>query len=707
MRPILIALSSIICLTGCSQSGSGNVDSHTVVPRGNGVLGSLRPKVDPKILAKIEQQEAEARAAESNKATSGNPLPGVSSFFGGQGRVLPKVITDPIAPSAEEVAKQSGPIVTSASSGSSSSNSTSPDPTAAAAEMASAAAAMSGAIPQQPQVATYGASYGAVPAPPPGALGGGLIPPPPAVTLSTQAQAMAYAPGSPNPAAVNPYANPYNNPYMNPYGMQYPPQGMIPSAPATPMRPAGSPFSTGGGSSRNSNNDDDDTPKTKKSTANFVPITPTGMEPRSPYKQRDDLKVLWKGFLATSPDIKAIVKDEKTAEQLNKVDVGLPGDSTKGSFEVSQRQVDTIFKSGTVDKRLLPTVKKLQKDLVQSYMRYLYSYNKFALAQQAVGARKQEVDVASSPSESQRAAADLAQAQTDADSTKDDMKAAQGELVSTVGPAAARTIIGHVSSVTPTLESLTQNDSSSDENSKTAKNGGGLDVVSSVGSLFGFHHKKEDAAKTADSDDDSDSKAPAKADKSGKSGKSDKTAKGDKDSKDKGDKADKSKLAKGDKSDKSEKGKGKETKEAKKEKGKDKDKEVKVADKKKDAGDLSPAPESVASKSSASGDSSSSPKSDISFVLREVNVTPRKSVLTVSIHNSGSNSFSFGPDAVSISDGTHKLSDAAVRADFDQTLVPPNQDVKGTITIFGRPYNDKLAVVLSDGGKSVQMRRQN
>ena len=707
MRPILIALSSIICLTGCSQSGSGNVDSHTVVPRGNGVLGSLRPKVDPKILAKIEQQQAEARAAagQSGNANAGNALPGMSSFFGGQGRVLPKVITDPIAPSAEEVAKQSGPIVTSASGGSGTNNTTSPDPTAAAAEMAAAAAATPAGMPQQPQVATYGASYGSVPAPPPGALGGGLIPPPPAVTLSTQAQAMAYAPGSPNPAAVNPYAMPYNNPYMNPYGMQYPPQGMIPSAPATPMRPAGSPFSTAGSNSRNSNNDDDDTPKTKKSTANFVPITPTGMEPRSPYKQRDDLKILWKGFLATSPDIKSIVKDEKTAEQLNKIDVGLPGDSTKGSFDVSQRQVDTIFKSGMLDKRLLPTVKKLQKDLVQSYMRYLYSYNKFALAQQAVTARKQEVDVAGSPSEAQRAAADLSQAQTDADSTRDDMKAAQGELVGTVGPAAARTIIGHVSSVTPTLESLTQNDSSGDEN-KTAKgsSGSGLDVMSSVGSLFGFHHKKEEATKTSDGDDDSDSKAaPAKGDKSGKN---EKTAKGDKDSKDKGDKADKAKIAKGDKADK---GKAKEIKaEAKKEKGKDKDKDVKVADKKKDAGDLSPAPESVASKSSSSsGGDSGSPKSDISFVLREVNVTPRKSVLTVSIHNSGSNSFSFGPDAVSISDGTHKLSDAAVRADFDQTLVPPNQDVKGTITIFGRPYNDKLAVVLSDGGKSVQMRRQN
>jgi hypothetical protein len=693
MRPILIAISSIICLTGCSQSGSGNVDSRTVVPRGNGVLGSLRPKVDPKILAKIEEQEAQARAAaEATRAGSGNPLPGVSSFFGGQGRVLPKVITDPIAPSAEEVAKQSGPIITSG-------NSTSPDPTAAAAEVA--AASTSAQAMTQPQVANYGSSYSTVPAPPPGALGGGLIPPPPAVTLSTQAQALAYAPGAANPAAANPYAYPYNNPYMNPYGMQYP-QGVIPSAPAPAQRPAGSPFSTGGGNRSANIDDSDDSPKPKKSTANFVPITPTGMEARSPYKQRDDLKILWKGFLANSPDIKAIVKDEKIADQLNHVDVGLPQDSTKGSFEVSQRQVDSIFKQGALDKRLVPTVKKLQKDLVQSYMRYLYSYNKFALAQQTVTARKQEVDVAGSPSEAQRAAADLSQAQTEADSTRDDMKAAQGELVSTVGPAAARTIIGHVSSVTPTLESLTQNnDQSSDDSSKSAK--GGIDVMGSVTSLFGFHHKKEAGDKSNDSDDDAEKAVQAKGDK-GKIAKVDKDGRDKAKDKDKGDKTYKtSKLAKGDKAEKAN------LKEAKAETKKDKDKnkkDVKVADKKKDAADLSPAPESIAAKPDRD-EAPSVAKSDITFTLREVNVTPRKSVLAVSIHNSGSNSFSFGPDAVSISDGTHKLSDAAVRADFDQTLVPPNQDVKGTITIFGRPYNDKLAVVLSDGGKSVQMRRQN
>ena len=652
----------------------------------------MRPKVDPAVLAKIEEQEAQARAAAQAQQAAAAPASangnGQSNSMFGQGRVLPKVITDPIAPPAEEVAKQAGPIVSSAT------NSNVPDATPDMASVPSAPATA-------PQVATYGASYNASPPPPPGALGGGLIPPPPAVTLSTQAQAMAY--GSPS-APPNPYANPYANPYMNPYAMQqYAP--MAPAAPAGPApRPAGSPFSAGGnGGGRAANNDDsDDAKPTKKAAASFVPITPTGMETRSPYKQRDDLKILWKGFLATSPDIKAIVKDEKIADQLNHVDVGLPSDATKGSFEVSQRQVDNIFKQSMVDKRLLPNVKKLEKDLVQSYMRYLYSYNKYALAQQTVAARKQEVDYAGTPSESQRAAADLAQAQTDADSTKDDMKAAQGELVSTVGASAARTIVGHVSGVTPTLESLTQaGDSSSDEKEK-AKNGGGMDVIGSVGSLFGFHHKK---------DGDADKEEDAKSDKKEKVAKGEKSSKEDKKEEKKEEKKEARAEKKGEKTAKdSSKDSPKDlkdakdsVKEAKGDAKKDKKKEVKVADKKGAAADLQPAPES-SSKSEAL--ETAGAKSDITFVLKEVSVTPRKSVLTVAIHNAGSNSFSFGPDSVSISDGSHKLSDAAVRADFDQTLVPPNQDVKGTITIFGRPYNDKLAVVLSDGGKSVQMRRQ-
>ncbi len=88
-----------------------------------------------------------------------------------------------------------------------------------------------------------------------------------------------------------------------------------------------------------------------------------------------------------------------------------------------------------------------------------------------------------------------------------------------------------------------------------------------------------------------------------------------------------------------------------------------------------------------------------------MNVQPRKSILTVSIRNSGSNSYSFSPDLFSVSEGNRKLSEAALRADFDSTMVQPNGEVKGTITIFGPPWNDKLAVVLTDGSKTYQLRR--
>ncbi len=59
-----------------------------------------------------------------------------------------------------------------------------------------------------------------------------------------------------------------------------------------------------------------------------------------------------------------------------------------------------------VDKRIQVQLKKTQSDMVQSYYRYLYSYNRFSLSQQTVAARKQEVEVASSHAEQQRAAAD-------------------------------------------------------------------------------------------------------------------------------------------------------------------------------------------------------------------------------------------------------------------------------------------------------------
>jgi hypothetical protein len=95
----------------------------------------------------------------------------------------------------------------------------------------------------------------------------------------------------------------------------------------------------------------------------------------------------------------------------------------------------------------------------------------------------------------------------------------------------------------------------------------------------------------------------------------------------------------------------------------------------------------------------------IAFELKNVQTTPRKSVLKVSIKNNGGESFSFDPDGVSVIEGDHKLADAAVRAEFDTTAVSPNSEVTGTITIFGRPWNDKLTVSLSEGGRTIQLHR--
>jgi hypothetical protein len=132
--------------------------------------------------------------------------------------------------------------------------------------------------------------------------------------------------------------------------------------------------------------------------------------------------------------------------------------------------------------------------------------------------------------------------------------------------------------------------------------------------------------------------------------------------------------------------------------------------------DLTPAPteeaqtnsEEAASSSSAAGKASvlsGHENASVSFMLKGVNVSARKSVLTVAIKNAGSDAFNFSPDLISVADGSRRLSDAATRADFDTTLVQPNEEVKGTITIFGRPWSDKLTVCLGDGGKAIQMRR--
>jgi hypothetical protein len=647
MRQIAFSLLSVCFIAGCSQGATGgSSDLHTEVPSGGSILSALRPRFEPKpgggpasALMKVGAAGAQGGSASAN---------GSVLNLGGLGRMLPKTSNELLAPPAEELS--AGPVVSTANAGPSAAN-----------DWATANAALN---PAATPVATYGGGYnsGAVPPPPAGALSGGMVPPPPAITLSTQAQTMAFAAGMPTDGGVNPYANPY----LNPYGIPYPtPPSALPGAPAA--RPAGSPFSTGNGGGGRQRDEDDDAPKAKKA-ANFVPITPSGMESRSSYKQRDDLKVLWKGVLGNCADIKTICRDDKIAQDLNKIDVALPsGEATKGSISISQRMVDGIFKTNNVaDKRILPSVKKAEMDMVQAYYRYLYSYNKFALAQQTVLARKQEAETADSASEAQRAAADLSQAQTEADSTKEDMHSAQSELASLTGAAAARTIIGRVSGITPSLESITQSIDAASEDSQ------GSSRTNPIGGLF--HHKGK----------------PSKSVETAKAEKTDKSEKGEA-SEDAEEKP--TKVAKADT-----KSETKKEKKGKKDKAK--------GDIKKD-GDLSPAPEAAASKPDSDGGSPSSAKGsgDISFQLKGVSVTPRKSILAVTIHNSGSNNFSFSPDVISISDGSHKLSEAAVRADFDQTLVQPNGEVNGTITIFGRPWNERLAVSLPDGSKNIPMRR--
>lgn len=620
----LLLISSIL-LAGCAQQGGGGNSAATVSQPGAGILGSLRPKTDPAVVermrleeqARIEKQKAlEAAAQRADNQVSAD----------GMGRVLPKVSMDPIAPPAEEVANTNGPIFTPANQ-----SGASPIPVPTGGSSGSSPAAM-----------TYGGTT-SVPGPPPGGgVGGGLVPPPPAVTLSTQANIGMPAGMPMDPAAM--YANPYMNPYAIPYPMQNM-QAMVPPAPQVALaRPSGSPFATG---PRSSSDDDDGGSVQEKKRANFVPITPTGMEARSAYKQRDDLKALWNGVLKSNA-MSLLMKDEKFASQLGQVDIGLPGEATKGSFSISQRQVDAVFKNNSLDKRILQPVRKVQSDLVQAYYRYLYSYNKYALAQQTVAARKQEAEVASSDSERQRAAADQSQAQADVDSAKDDMKSAQTELSMIAGPQAAKFIISKVSGVTPTNDALASSGGESSD-AKSGNSGGGMFGLFHFGGGGGNDKKKSAPALT----ETKVASAPAET-----------------------------------KKEKETKKKGKKDSSASKEK----------------TADLSPAPE--AAESTASSEPVPLAPNGISFELKNVNVTARKSILTVSIKNGSANSFSFSPDVISISEGNHKLSEAAVRADFDQTMVQPNSEVKGTITIFGRPWNDRLAVSLSEGGKTIQMSRK-
>jgi hypothetical protein len=209
------------------------------------------------------------------------------------------------------------------------------------------------------------------------------------------------------------------------------------------------------------------------------------------------------------------------------------------------------------------------------------------------------------------------------------------------------------------MESLAQAQTAQD----VAPQGGGFNVLGSVGSLFGFNKKKSEEQPAPE---------PVKAAKPDE-GKKDKSA-----------------------------GKAKETKTktASKETKPKKGGKAEVAQ-----GDLEPAPSKGESSSAAAQAEAPAASDGISFELKGKNISARKSVLNVSIRNTSDNAFSFSPEDISVQEGNQKLSEAAMRAEFDSTSVAPNGEVKGTITIFGRPWNDRLTISLSDGQRSIHMKR--
>ena len=629
-----LVLLAALSLTACNERnepGANTAANSSYQGRSFSVFGKLRPQADANAINEIHNEEDAARRArqeelerqaeaqrQANQQQRGDDpnqrnLPGVanSSFSGG----LPSV---------------------NGGAGQLSGFSGDPKQIAAQAEQTAQAISASWAAPSStpppPPAQNYGINY-TTPSP-------GFVPPPPAVSLSTQAVPMY---GGPPPPDFNPYANPYGS-----YGQ---PQAMA----SVPTHAPSSGFGavTTGASRAASSGDDDDTPKKKKEKPMQI-ITPTGMESRSPYKQRDELRMLWKGSLQTS--LSSLNSDSKFSEGIAKVDVGLPGEASKGSISIAQRQVDAIFKNnGAVDKKVIGNVKKTQTDLVQAYYRYLYSYNKYFLSQQQVQARKQELDCADSQAEKQRATVDLANTQQEADGSRDDMRSAQADLASVAGASAARTVIKNVSGVTPSLEQIAA------DSQPQAKDKGGEGGSGGLFKVFGFGK-----GKSKDDDQSADDAPKVAAENRGK--------------------------------EKKEKEKDKDVKEKKKGKG-DKPQIAAKPDassSKADAGEAAPA---------ASGAGSAVSGGPVSFELKDVKTTPRKSVLRVVVKNTGGDNFSFDADAISVAEGNNKLADASVNAEFDSTIVQPSQEVTGTITIFGRPWNDKLTVSLSSGNKPIFLHR--
>lgn len=617
---LLLATSLSLCACNEQKNSAENVSANdsSYTGRSYSVLGQLRPKQDPDVLRQIQaEEEAQRQAKIAEIERQQRELQQANSANNPMNRNLPSVDTGPISGGLQPVNNGLSPTTSSSSSMPDSSGQSWAAPVA----------------PPPPQAASYGINY-SNPSP-------GFVPPPPAVSLSTSAVPMPMPYGAPPPEYANPYA------YMQQPQQQGPPQ-----------RQPGGLFGTSSTAVRNgSSDDDDDSPRKKKIEKPMQIITPTGMESRSPFKQRDEIRMLWKGALASS--LAGLNNDGKFAEALSKIDVGLPGEASKGSLSVPQRQIDNLFKNtNAVDKKIYGTVKKTQTDLVQAYYRYLYSYNKYFLSQQQVAARKQELDAAESQTEKQRATVDLSNAQQDADSSKDDMRSAQSDLASLVGAPAARTVIQRVSGVSPSLDSL-----AADSQPQAQDQGGEGGFGGGILNVFGFGKKssKEDRAA-------SDAQQVASA----------------------------------------ETRKGKDKKE-KKEKEKDnKDKKKSKGDEKQIA--AKPAQDSASSSKAdatetAAAPSPPTPSSPVSFELKDVKTTPRKSVLRVVVKNTGGDNFNFDADSVSVAEGNNKLADASVNAEFDSTIVQPSQEVTGTITIFGRPWNDKITVSLSNGKKPIMLHR--
>jgi hypothetical protein len=630
---LIAAVVACIALTGCNedkQNADGSLSSESA-GRSMSVIGSLRPKADPNVIEKIHQEEAEARRKQEEAlAAQQKALQQQNQASDPANRDLPAVDQNPIS----GIASALGFNTTPASNGG-----TSPAMNPMASQSAGVPTMSGGGMamaPSPPPTASYGGGY-------PSMGGGGMIPPPPAVSLTTDAQRYQ-APVDPNYMA---YMN--QGAYGGGYG-GYPPPGQYQPPVQMPAHPAGSMFSNGGAGGGSA------APAEDKKKPLPALITPTGMEPRSNYKQRDDLKVLVKGALAFAPNPE--LRDPKNAAILTRTDVGLPSEATRGNLSLTPRQMAMLFKNPPLDKRIAPLVYKVEQEVAQSYYRYLYAYNKYMLTQQQVAARKQEMDVADSAAERQRAAADLSTAQQEADASKDDMRAAQTDLASSAGPQAARSIITRVSGVAPSADALAVAQDPSADQARAGEGGFLGSVQNAFGALnFWGKGKKE-------------------------GGESEKVASVpvDKPQKDK----------KEDKKDKKDKKKG----------GKDGGSQTIASSPVRESSSASTPDPTPAAAAPAP-----SPSSPISFELKNVQTTPRKSVLKVAVRNNGGDSISVDADSISVAEGDKRLAEASVLTQFDQTLVAPNGEITGTITIFGRPWNDRLTVSLSEGGRTIQLRR--